>query len=106
MVWNLGCSLFFRRLEVSVQFRDKKNFGGKILALAGWGWCGDLDGLNGGVDCGFKAVNGVLKILLGPLYFAKLSFSEVDGYFLFFLYSAIASARRCSQPALSSKNLL
>lgn len=56
MVWNLGCSLFFSKLEVSVQFRDRKNFGGKILALAGWGWCGDLDGLNGGVDCGFKAV--------------------------------------------------
>ena len=47
-----------------------------------------------------------LKILLGFLYFAKLSFSEVDDHFLFFLYSAIASARRCSQPALSSKNLL
>ena len=51
-------------------------------------------------------VKEVLKILLGSLYFAKLSFSEVAGYFLFFLYSAIASARRCSQPALSSKNLL
>lgn len=51
-------------------------------------------------------VKEVLKILLGSLYFAKLSFSEVDGYSLFFLYSAIASARRCSQPALSSKNLL
>lgn len=51
-------------------------------------------------------VKEVLKILLGPLYFAKLSFSEVAGYFLFFLYSVIASARRCSQPALSSKNLL
>lgn len=45
------------------------------------------------------------RFLLGPLYFAKLSFSEVDGYFLFFLYSAIASARRCSQPALSSKKI-
>ena len=56
MVWNLRCSLFFSRLEVSVQFRDRKNFGGKILALAGWGWCGNLDGLNSGIDCGFKAV--------------------------------------------------
>lgn len=46
----------FSRSEVSVQFGDRKNFGGKILALAGWGWCGDLDGLNGRVDCGFKAV--------------------------------------------------
>lgn len=46
-------------------------------------------------------VKEVLKILLGSLYFAKLSFSEIVDYFLFFLYSAIASARRCSQPALS-----
>ncbi len=51
-------------------------------------------------------VKEVLKILLGSLYFAKFIFSEVAGYFLFFLYSAIASARRCSQPALSAKNLL
>lgn len=51
-------------------------------------------------------VKEVLKILLGSLYFAKFAFSEVDGYFLFFLCSAIASARRCFQPALSSKNLL
>ena len=29
-------------------------------------------------------VKEVLKILLGALYFAKLSFSEVDDYFLFF----------------------
>lgn len=48
----------------------------------------------------------ILMILLGSLHFAKLSFSEVASYFLFFLYSDIASARRCSQPALSSKNLL
>lgn len=31
-------------------------------------------------------VKEVLEILLGSLYFAKLSFSEVAGYSLFFLY--------------------
>ena len=47
---------YFLAGELLVQFRDGKNLGGKIFTLAGWGGCGDLDGLNGGINGGFKTV--------------------------------------------------